>query len=101
MVSSLFYSSFFVLCPYVLQNLVVAVIVDNFVENSDPADLVQDRDFCEVAYRKVILGRFIKRLDTKLTKFRAGKLAWAPFDVPSQRYAYLPAMQTMSSAFMR
>jgi hypothetical protein len=89
MVSCLFFSSFFVLCPFVLQNLVIAVIVDNFVENSDPADLVQDRDFCEVAFRKMVLDRFIHRLDMKLKKFRAGQLVWAPYNVPSQRCSLL------------
>ena len=77
-VSAFFFCSFFVMCSFVLQNLVIAVIVDNFIESnagsgSDQGD--HEYDFCEVAHRKMILDRFTNLLNAKLAKSRRGELA--------------------------
>ena len=58
-VASVYLFSFVVLAQFVMLNLVIAVILSNFVEAASDEGLLQSHDFFEILQRKMVLDRFV------------------------------------------
>ncbi len=49
-----------------MLNLVIAVIIDQFVESAGREGLFLDNTLFEILHKKMLLDRFLKRLRTKV-----------------------------------
>lgn len=65
-VSAIFCISFIFGVNFVMLNLVIAVIIDQFVESAGREGLFLDNTLFEILHKKMLLDRFLKRLRTKV-----------------------------------
>ncbi|KAK9823223.1 hypothetical protein WJX72_001160 [[Myrmecia] bisecta] len=73
-VSALYFSSFMVIGAFVMLNLVIAVILDKFVENASSEGLFRNTDFYEIMSKKMVLDRFMRKLKLKVKELREAEL---------------------------
>lgn len=74
----LYFSSFTILVAFTILNLVVAVILDKFVESASDEGLFRNTDFFEILQKKMILDRFISRLKHKVSILWFQWVFWWP-----------------------
>ena len=65
-VSAIYCISFIFGVNFVMLNLVIAVIIDQFVESAGREGLFLDNTLFEILHKKMLLDRFLKRLRTKV-----------------------------------
>ncbi|KAK9829920.1 hypothetical protein WJX72_008649 [[Myrmecia] bisecta] len=70
-VSAIYFISFMVMAAYIMINLVIAVILDKFVEQASAEGLFRDNGFWEVLQKQMVLERFLRRLKLKVVEYRA------------------------------
>lgn len=67
MVSAVYCISFIFGVNFIVLNLVIAVIIDQFVESAGREGLFLDNTLFEILHKKMLLDRFLKRLRTKVS----------------------------------
>ncbi|KAK9863870.1 hypothetical protein WJX84_008306, partial [Apatococcus fuscideae] len=74
-VAAIYFTTFAAIGGFVLVQLVVAVILEKFVESATSEGLFAKNNFFEVMHRKILLDRFMKQLQTKVQyrKAQGGK----------------------------
>ena len=65
-ISAIYCISFIFGVNFVMLNLVIAVIIDQFVESAGREGLFLDNTLFEILHKKMLLDRFLKRLRTKV-----------------------------------
>ena len=70
----MFLSSFVVLASFVMLNLVIAVILNNFVEAASDEGLLHSQNFFDILQRKMVLDGFSRRMHHKLKLYRSKQL---------------------------
>lgn len=65
-VAAIYFTTFAAIAGFVLLQLVVAVILEKFVESATSEGLFANNNFFEVMHRKILLDRFMKQLQTKV-----------------------------------
>lgn len=69
-VAAIYFTTFAAIGGFVLVQLVVAVILEKFVESATSEGLFAKNNFFEVMHRKILLDRFMKQLQTKVRQSR-------------------------------
>jgi len=72
----LFFCAFIVLGTYILLNLIIAVVLDQFVEIAVDEGLLNTEGFFDVLRRKMLLERFTSKLHKRIKTKRAAKKNW-------------------------
>ena len=65
-ISAIYCISFIFGVNFIMLNLVIAVIIDQFVESAGREGLFLDNTLFEILHKKMLLDRFLKRLRTKV-----------------------------------
>lgn len=62
------------MASFVMLNLVIAVILNNFVEAASDEGLLQNSNVFDILQRKMVLDRFSRRMQLKLEMYRNKQL---------------------------
>ncbi|KAL0023530.1 hypothetical protein WJX79_008642 [Trebouxia sp. C0005] len=69
-ISAIYCISFIFGVNFIMLNLVIAVIIDQFVESAGREGLFLDNTLFEILHKKMLLDRFLKRLRTKVRTYQ-------------------------------
>ena len=70
--SALYFITFIVLASFVMLNLILAIILDRFVEAATSEGLLSTNSFFDALHRKMLLDKFLKKLVDKLAQRQLG-----------------------------
>jgi len=68
-----FFISFMLMGTYVMLNLIIAVVLEKFVDSASKEGLLRTDTLFDILRRKMIMDRFIGRIRTKVMQIRAEK----------------------------
>eukprot|EP00854_Cymbomonas_tetramitiformis_P007378 gene7378-8789_t len=69
----LFFISFFFASSYLLLNIIIAVVLDNFVENASNEGLLQVDSMFDSVRRKLLMDKFVLRMRQKVKVYQQMK----------------------------
>lgn len=71
LVAAAFFISFIIIGVYVMMNLVIAVILDNFIESAQTEGLLKSNNFVDLLKMVIVLKVFVKMLRLKIQTTRS------------------------------